>query len=43
MCVAANELYEGERVFEKRVSKLIPPGCYCEELVADCIEMGLGI
>jgi hypothetical protein len=32
-----------ERLFSKRTSKLIPPGSYEEELIADCIEMGMGI
>jgi hypothetical protein len=41
-CIATNEPFTGERLFRNtRASKLIPPGSYEQELIADCIEMGL--
>ena len=40
-CVAVNEEYTGERLFRHGLSKLILAGSFEEELIAECIEMGL--
>jgi hypothetical protein len=41
--MATKEPFTGERLFSNRSSALIPPGSFEEELIADCIKMGMGI
>ena len=44
MCLATNEEYTGEYVMTNpRESRLVPPGSYYEQLIADYTEQGVGM